>query len=390
MEAASLRHVIGLSLLALTMAVSSAVYAKPTVKVAFIGPLTGPVSSFGLGARNSADLAIRQYNENPKSKYHYEMVALDDECKANVSFQVATQAASDNSIIAGATHVCSAAAMSATSVYHRYGFPIIVWGAVLPEITEQNYQEVHRVNATMIDQESRAANFMTKLGYKTWVVINDTTDYGKGHYKYFSEALKKRGGKILADFGAPPNQQDFTAELTKVKELNPEVVFCGGQADFCIRVRTQMAKLGINAQMEGTSGIKSEAYTKGLSTQLAEGSIAFLGGAPLDKLPHGKEFSAAYKQQGYAQPPDAYGPFANAAMTLILRAIEKVGPNRKKVLAELNGTKNVDTVVGKVTFDKHGQNMLPLMSAYVVQDGHWVLWEDSAYAKGQRKLKGLS
>ena len=39
-----------------------------------------------------------------------------------------------------------------------------------------------------------------------------------------------------------------------------------------------------------------------------------------------------------------------------------------------------------VTFDDHGQNTVPLITKYVVQDGKWVVWEDSEYASGKRKL----
>ena len=82
--------------------------AKDKVKVGFIGPLTGGVSVNGLGGRNSADLAVRLRNADPKAKYEYEMVVLDDECKPNVAVQVATKMAADKDIIAGATHYCSA------------------------------------------------------------------------------------------------------------------------------------------------------------------------------------------------------------------------------------------------------------------------------------------
>ena len=54
--------------------------AKDTVKIAFIGPLTGGVSANGLGGRNSADLAVRLRNADPKSQYDYELAVLDDEC----------------------------------------------------------------------------------------------------------------------------------------------------------------------------------------------------------------------------------------------------------------------------------------------------------------------
>ena len=33
--------------------------------------------------------------------------------------------------------------------------------------------------------------------------------------------------------------------------------------------------------------------------------------------------------------------------------------------------------------------MVPLITKYVAQDGKWVVWEDSEYAAGKRKLAGL-
>jgi branched-chain amino acid transport system substrate-binding protein len=109
--------------------------AKDKVKVGFIGPLTGGVSVNGIGGRNSADLAVKLRNADPKSKYEYELVVLDDECKPNVAVQVATRMAADKDIIAGATHYCSVAGIAAVDTYHKFGFPVIVWGAVLPDIT---------------------------------------------------------------------------------------------------------------------------------------------------------------------------------------------------------------------------------------------------------------
>jgi branched-chain amino acid transport system substrate-binding protein len=50
---------------------AGAAEAKDKVKVGFIGPLTGGVSVNGLGGRNSADLAVRLRNADPKSKYEY-------------------------------------------------------------------------------------------------------------------------------------------------------------------------------------------------------------------------------------------------------------------------------------------------------------------------------
>lgn len=379
------------SVVALAMAISigaGVANAKDKVKVAFIGPLTGGVSAVGVGGRNSAELAVQLRNADPKSKYEYELVTQDSECKPNVGVQIATKVAADKSIIGLVGHYCSAVAMGAVDIYHKFNLPMSVWGAVLPDVTYGNdYKEIHRVNGTMINQNDVAAKFMTEQGYKTWVIIHDTTDYGKGHNQYFSEYLGKNGGEILADFGVPADQQDFTAELTKAKQLNPDVIFFGGLTPLGVRIRAQMEKLGITAQFQGASGIKSDSFIDGVG-DLSEGVVSFLEGAPVDKLPGGQYFMEEYKAAGFAESEEAYGPFAFAAMNLIIDGIEEVGPNRKKLTAYLGDIQDHDSIVGKISFDDHGQNTVAAITKYVVQDGKWVVWEDSEYATGTRKLVG--
>jgi branched-chain amino acid transport system substrate-binding protein len=376
-----------LAALALAALLATPAGAKQTVKLAFIGPLTGGNSAIGLGGRNSADLAVKLHDADPKSKYQYELVVLDDECKPEAGVQVATRAAADRSIAAGVTHYCSVVAMATTGVFHRFGLPTIVWGAVLPDITYANkYPEIHRVNGTMINQNETAARFMTEQGFKTWVIIHDTTDYGKGHDKYFTQFVERAGGKILGRFGVGADQQDFSAELTQAKSLNPDVIYFGGLTPIGVRIRQQMDRLGVTAKFEGTSGIVNDDFIRALGP-LAEGVVAFREGADATKLPGGKFFLEKYGQQGYPQGPEAYGPFAYAAADLLIDTIEKVGPDRKKIIEALEHVKDRDTIVGKVTFDDHGQNIVPVITKYVVQDGKWVMWEDSEYASGKRKLK---
>ncbi len=362
--------------------------AKEVVRIAFIGPLTGGNSALGVGGRNSAELAVRLRNADPAAKYQYELVVLDDECKPDAGVQVATKAGADKGIAAGVTHYCSVVAMATTETFHRFGLPTVVWGAVLPDITYgHSFKEIHRVNGTMVNQNETAARFMLGQGYRKWAVIHDTTDYGKGHDKYFSQFVAQGGGQVVARFGVTADQQDFTAELTQVKAANPEVLYFGGLTPIGVRIRSQMDKLGIGAQLQGTSGIVSDDFIKGLGP-LSEGVVAFREGAAAEKLPGGKFFLEKFAEQKYPQGPEAYGAFAFAAAQLLMDAVEKVGPDRKKIIAELATVKDRDSIIGKITFDDHGQNTVALISKYVVQDGKWVLWEDSEYASGKRKLKG--
>ena len=154
----------------------------------------------GLAGVHSAEHAVKVRNADGKAKAVYERVVIHEEWKTNVAVPVATKKAADKDVIAAATNYCSSTAIATVDVYHKFGFPVIVWGAVLPDITYRNkYAEVHRVNGTMINQNDANADLVSKLGYKTVAVIHDTTDYGKGHNEYFSKALPQIGKAKIVD-----------------------------------------------------------------------------------------------------------------------------------------------------------------------------------------------
>src|SRR3989449_8328894 len=71
---------------------------KPTVKLAFIGPLTGGTASNGLGGRDSFLLAGQERNARPKTRDNYETEGLDDEGKPTGAGPAGAQATSDPAV----------------------------------------------------------------------------------------------------------------------------------------------------------------------------------------------------------------------------------------------------------------------------------------------------
>lgn len=378
-------HLATLAFMAATCVLPAA--AKDTVKIAFVGPLTGGASATGLGGRNSAQLAVDQRNADPKAKYRFELVKYDDECKPAAGVQVVTRAATDRQIVAAVGHYCSAVAIVTVDTYHKFGLPMVVWGAVLPSITYGNqFKEIHRVNGTMINEGNLAAKFVGEAGFKKVAVLYDTTDYGKGQSKYFGDALKAVAGvAVTGSYGIDVSQQDFSAELTAVQQSKPDVIYFGGLTPQGVAIRAQMQRMGIHIPLMGVSGILNAGYIDGVGAKVAEGTISFHNGAPIDKYPQGKKFLADYAAAKFKEEPDAYGPFAYSATQLVMDAIEQAGPNRGKVRDVLNATKGYQALVGTVNFDDHRQNLTSAYQ-YVVQDGKWAYWPDSEYASGQRKL----
>ena len=178
---------VGLAVaLALLGAVPAA--AKDKVKVAFIGPLTGGVAANGIGGRNSADLAVRLRNADPKAKYSYELVGSTtsasptSRCRSRPRRRRQLDHRRRHPLLLGSGHGDGRYLSHVRPAGGRLGR-----GAARHHLCATNIAEVHRVNGTMINQNEVAAKFMTGLKFKKWVVIHDTTDYGKGHNQYFSE-----------------------------------------------------------------------------------------------------------------------------------------------------------------------------------------------------------
>jgi len=391
---------LGILILVLVMLVSAATVfnygCKPkeaekiTVKIGFIGPLTGNNAKMGLGGLNSFTLAVNQQNKSGKNKYNYEIVSFDDEGVPQKGVEVATKACSDPDIVACASHYNSMVAITTVDVFHKFGVSSTVWGAVLPDITYGNdYKEICRVNGTQVEQNEYNAHLMVdELGFKKFCIIHDTTDYGRGHLKYFTEALKKRGIEPMSIDGVSIEQKDFTTILTKIKALGPEVVYFGGLTQSGVLIKSQFDKLGVKAQFLGTSGIKSDDFNSTLAEH-AEGTICMLDGAPIEKMPGGPEFKKAYEEAGFKESYEAYGPFAYCAANIIIKAVEKVGPDRAKLIEEINKTDTTD-IIGTIHFNEYGQNDIPLVTAYISQDGQWIPWDDSLYKKGERVLPGFA
>jgi branched-chain amino acid transport system substrate-binding protein len=359
---------------------------KPVVKIGFIGPLTGPNAALGLGARNSAMLAVKQANQRPNAPYKYKLIVMDDASDPSVGVAAATRLTTIDKVVAATTHFNSPVGLATIHVFHRYKTPQVFWAAIHPDITyKYNYPEVTRVCANTIVEHAQLANFaVKKLGYKKWVIIHDTTSYGSSCAKAAKNALKKAGAKIMSVDGVPVGTQDFRPILSRIKNLKvaPQAIYFGGVVNEAALLRRQMAEMGIkDVLFAGVSGFDSQTFNK-TAGKAAEGTL-IIGKKVIAK---DSAFAKAYKKAGFREYYETTGPFAYDATNLIIAAIEKVGYKNKRALAKAIRAIKYNGVLGQTRFDKFGQTETGGLTLKISQDGDWVAWVNSAYAKGSRKL----
>ena len=249
------------------------------VKIGLIGPLTGPNAAQGTGARNAFDLAIKQANASGKFPYKIEMVALDDASDPATGVAAALKLVSDPAVATASGHWNSPVALATIHIFHTYRIPFIVWGAIHPDITGfYKYPGVNRVAPTLVQENIPFADWViNELGYKSYSIISDKTSYGELCTKVFTAETEKRAAKILSTDLVSVGTTDFRPILTRVKGLNPDAIYFGGQVTEGALVKDQMEKVGLNKLLGGISGIMDIKYIE-VAGASAEGTLTIKPG----------------------------------------------------------------------------------------------------------------
>ena len=355
---------------------------KQTVKIGFIGPLSGGGAAVGIGAKNSFQLKVDEVLADGTYPYNIVVVYEDDASDPATGVAAATKIASDPDVVAAATHWNSPVGLATVDIFHKYGVAQVFWGTIHRDIIYGNdYKEPVRVIPTSEQSMELAAEYAVKFDRMEWVIINDTTDYGTKIRDEFTTSLEKRGGKVLEAIGVTVGQQDFSAVITRVKELNPEGIFYAGVTTEAAGVRIQSVKMGLtDVIFMGPPGIQSDTFGE---ITLADAEGTFVSGTfDVNSSEAGKAFVEAYNAK-YTEPFEQNGPYAYDSAAIILEALKAVGPDRTKIVDYIL-SHTFKGVIGDIQWDEYGQNGVGGLTMYVNQDQKWVKFEDSEYASGVR------
>lgn len=361
--------VAGLMLSAAMFAMPAAAQDKPSIKLGFIGPVSGGNAQQGLGARNGFLLAIEQANA-AGYPYQVEPVALDDASDPQTGVAAALKLVNDPEVVAVTGHWNSPVALATMPVFNRFQVPMIVWGAISPKITEQNLPEITRVTPTLVTENKPLAEWAaTTLGAKKIAIIADTSDYGTANTAAFETFFTEAGGEIVAKDLFPVGTVDFRTTLTKLREAAPDAVYFGGVIAEAGILRKQMVEIGLKVPMIGISGFYDPEFVT-LAGAAAEGTMvsypAAQSNAKLEKM------NADYKARAFAEEASPYTKYAFDAANILLAVIKETGIEDKEALAKAIRAIKYDGVLGQTTFDANGQTQIPVaIEIKEVRNGAW-------------------
>ncbi|MBP2633331.1 MAG: braC 3 [Firmicutes bacterium] len=343
--------------------------------------MTGGIANFGTQTTNGLKLAFKQINDagginGKKIKF----IIADNKSEPSESANATTKLITNDKVKVVVGAVSSSNVLAAIPIAESNKIPLITPTGTNPKITVGEDGKVNKYvfRSCFIDpfQGSVMANFATKtLNAKTAVVYSDSSsDYSKGLAEIFTKEFEKKGGKVLGQEAFLQKDQDFKATLTKIKALNPDVVFLPAYYEEVGKIQKQAHELGITAKFLGTDGWDDPKMVDVAGKDAVEGNFFSNHYSAQDTDPHVKSFVDAYKAE-YNQEPSALAALGYDAGLMIADAIKRAGSDDpEKIRTALEQTKNFQVSTGIISLDDSHN---PIKSAVVIEmkDGKQVFKE---------------
>lgn len=228
--------------------------------------------------------------------------------------------------------------------------------------------------AAFIDpfQGDAAAKFaVNELKAKTAVLLVDITlDYPVGLSNYFRQSFIKYTGDekaVLASFSFQTGDRDFTAQLTQIKALNPDIVFAPNEYAEEAAILQQAKQLGIKSQfLAGDSADVPE-----LGQIAGANANGFMYTAQFHPeaytSPEAKAFIDGFRK-AYNIDPETFSVTGYDAYLMLIEGIERAGSlDPDKIKSALEQGKLVGAR-GTISFDEN-HNAVVSLPVIEMKDG---------------------
>jgi len=329
-----------------------------TIKIGVFEPLTGANAAGGALEKEGIELAQELYPEVLGKKV--EVVFVDNKSDKVEAANAATRLIDQEkvSVILGSWG--SGFSISAGEVIKQSERKVAAIGTSCtnPLVTLNN-DYYFRVAFIDSFQGKVMANYAyNNVGAKKVAfVIEKTNDYAVGLAKFFEDTFTELTGDenaIVYTGYYQTGDQDFTAQLTSIKESGAEAIFAPGNFTESALIMKQAKELGIDLPLLGGDTWETPEVIE-IAGEAAEGAVFSTFFDPNAKLTDTTtEFLEAYKAK-YNKEPAAVTALAFDAYILALDAIERAGSDDPEAIRDaLEATKDFPGAAGVVNFDENG------------------------------------
>lgn len=215
-------------------------------------------------------------------------------------------------------------------------------------------------------QATVSAAWAREQGFETaYILYSPDTQYTTLPL-YFADVFEQLGGEVIGQGTYSLGQQDFSAEVTKIRSLDPppDVIMTSAyEPDFPAFLR-QLRAAGVEAQVIGSDAIDSPT-TLALG-DIADGLVFTTAGFPTPGSPH-EAFNEKY-QASYGKPSETvFNPIGYDLIKVIEAAVlaADLGTDPEAIHQAILGLEDVQGATSKITYK--GTDGMPVRQVSLVR-----------------------
>lgn len=334
-----------------------------TVKIGFMGDLTGENSGIVIPPWNGAQLAVKEYNDtNPDTKI--ELVKYDSQGKEDQAANLARKAVNEDNITAMIGPAFSGESKAVGPILEEAGVPSISASATNPGLAENGWKYWHRLVANDNDQGPAMVELATNTAdVSKAYVVSDDQEYSVGLADAAVAAFKKEGVEVeQAKFER--NESNYSATVNDVKAADPDVIVFAGYYAQGGKLLKQLRDGGADQLFITGDGSYDPSLISGAGKAAAEGAVATCPCRPVEV---GGEFAKKYKAE-FNTDPAIYSTEGYDSATAFVEAV-KAGNTDRDSINKFLATIDVEGVSKQIKFTEKGEPEAKDIYIYEVVDG---------------------
>lgn len=283
-----------------------------TFKIGFVGALTGSSAIAGKAVVNAVETAVKEINDaGGINGMKVEFVYRDDESDATKNLTMVEELLYKEKVdfIFGAVNSGSCAA--SLDIINEAKIPEIITDATSSALIDvEKYPYTFRNTMTNYTQAESLVVYAKEGGFKSIVVIGDTTDLGKDGFATTKKFAEEYGITIKDYISYTANDADLTAVAQSIKQNNADCVIAWTYANDGAKVVKALDRLDYldKIVMYGYSGLANVKFM-----EMCEGSdcsnIVYLGGLSGYALEPGAEKLEGKYQEYYDKVEELLGVY---------------------------------------------------------------------------------
>ena len=333
-------------------------FAADTIKIGEIATVTGDFAAYGVAEVESVKMAVSDINATGGVLgKKLEVVMYDCRTRNEDMVNAARRLVQQDKVVAVIGPSGSGLCIAASPVFNQGKVAHIGTLPTNPNVTvdEKGKVKPYNFRICFLDpyQGKILAVFAAKdLKAKKAAILYDvSSDYSHGLREFFTKSFTAAGGTIGADEGHRGEDVDFRAQLTKIKQSNPDVLVLPTMGKCTPLSVKQAREMGISVPIIGGDGYGDFMWE--ITGKEAMRNTFWVSHVAKED-PALKDFFAKYKKQTATECQE----FMNAVMAYdsvywLADAIKRANSTDPvKVRDALEKTKNLQLMHTKLTMDE--------------------------------------